>query len=36
MIVLSKNLFDIPPAQINQAKVLATYFEGKEIYRAEK
>ncbi|MCI0603435.1 amidohydrolase [bacterium] len=34
LIVLSQNLFDIPPHQINETKVVLTLFEGKEVYRA--
>jgi len=33
LIVLSENLFEIPPYRINQAKVLLTLLEGQEIYR---
>ncbi len=33
LIVLSENLFELPPDRINQAKVLLTLFEGQEIYR---
>jgi len=32
--VLDKNLFEIPPSQIHDAKVLMTLLEGKEVYRA--
>jgi predicted amidohydrolase YtcJ len=33
IIVLSENLFTIPPSQISEVKVLVTYLEGKEVYR---
>ncbi|MBW2679067.1 MAG: amidohydrolase family protein [Deltaproteobacteria bacterium] len=32
LIVLDRNLFDIPPAEINQAKVLLTLFDGRVVY----
>lgn len=35
LIILSQNLFEIPPDQINQTKVLLTLFEGKEVFRDE-
>jgi predicted amidohydrolase YtcJ len=34
LIVLSSNLFEIPPQQINQTNVLWTIFEGKTVYKA--
>lgn len=34
LIVLSKNLFEIPPAEISEVKVLCTLFEGKTVYAA--
>lgn len=33
LIVLDRNLFEIPPSQIHEAKVLLTLLEGKEVYR---
>jgi len=33
LVVLDRNLFEIPAAEINNAKVLLTLFEGKEVYR---
>lgn len=33
LIVLSENLFAIPPSQISEARVLLTLFEGKTVYR---
>jgi len=33
LVVLDRNLFKIPAAEINNAKVLLTLFEGKEVYR---
>jgi predicted amidohydrolase YtcJ len=33
MVILDKNLFDIPATEIMNAKVLLTLFEGKEVYR---
>lgn len=33
LIVLDRNLFEIPPHQIHEAKVLLTLFEGREIFR---
>ncbi len=35
LIVLDKNLFEIPPSRIHEAKVLWTLLEGKEVFRAE-
>jgi predicted amidohydrolase YtcJ len=35
LIVVDRNLFEIPPSQIHEAKVLWTLLEGKEVYRAE-
>ena len=34
LIVLDRNLFEIPPSQIHEAKVLWTLLDGKEVYRA--
>ncbi len=34
LIVLDRNLFEIPVSQIHEAKVLSTLLEGKEVYRA--
>jgi predicted amidohydrolase YtcJ len=34
LIVLDRNLFEIPPSQIHEAKVLWTLLEGKEVFRA--
>ena len=34
LVVLDRNLFEIPSSQIHQAKVLWTLLEGKEVYRA--
>ena len=33
LVVLDRNLFDIPPAQINEARVVLTLFDGKAVYR---
>jgi len=33
LIVLDRNLFDIPDAEINQAKVLLTLFDGRPVYK---
>ena len=33
IIVLDKNLFDIPPSEIHKCRVLLTLLEGKEVYR---
>jgi predicted amidohydrolase YtcJ len=33
LVVLDRNLFEIPPHEIHQAKVLLTLLEGKEVYR---
>jgi len=33
LVVLDRNLFKIPASEIHAVKVLATYFEGKEVYR---
>ena len=35
LIVLDRNLFDIPPHEIHRAKVLWTLLEGKTVYREE-
>ena len=35
LIVLDRNLFEIPPSQIHEAKVLSTLLDGKEVYRAK-
>ncbi|MBZ0199118.1 MAG: amidohydrolase [Ignavibacteriaceae bacterium] len=32
IIILNKNLFEVPPAEISTAKVLTTFFRGKEVY----
>ncbi len=32
LIVLDRDLFDIPPDQINEAKVTATLFNGKLVF----
>jgi predicted amidohydrolase YtcJ len=34
LVVLDRNLFAIPPEEIGRARVLATYFEGGEVFRA--
>ena len=34
VIILSENLFTIPPAQISEVKVLLTLFGGKEVFRS--
>ena len=34
LVVLDRNLFEIPPSQIHDAKVLLTLLEGREVYRA--
>ncbi len=34
LIVIDRNLFEIPPSQIHEAKVLWTLLEGKEVFRA--
>ena len=36
MIVLDRNLFEIPPAQIADTLVLETVFEGQVVYQAEQ
>jgi predicted amidohydrolase YtcJ len=33
LVVLDRNLFDVPPHEIAKAKVLLTLLEGKEVYR---
>jgi predicted amidohydrolase YtcJ len=33
LIVLDRNLFEIPPTEINEAKVLLTLFDGREVHR---
>ena len=34
LIVLDRNLFEIPPTEINEARVLLTFMDGKEVYTA--
>jgi predicted amidohydrolase YtcJ len=34
LIVVDKNLFEIPASQIHEAKVLLTLLDGREVYRA--
>jgi predicted amidohydrolase YtcJ len=34
LVVLDRNLFAIPPQEIGRTRVLATYFEGAEVFRA--
>ncbi|SUE27941.1 hydrolase [Nocardia farcinica] len=34
-VVLDKNLFELPKTSVGEAKVLATYFEGNEVFRGE-
>jgi predicted amidohydrolase YtcJ len=36
LIVLDRNLFEIPPSQIHDAKVLLTLLDGKEVFRASE
>ncbi len=33
LIVLDRNLFDLPPTEIHQTKVLLTLLEGREVHR---
>jgi predicted amidohydrolase YtcJ len=33
MVVLERNLFDIPPSEIADTQLLMTVFEGKVVYR---
>jgi predicted amidohydrolase YtcJ len=33
-VVLDRDLFEVAPDQVGDAKVLLTLFEGREIYRA--
>ena len=35
LIVLDRNLFEIPAHEIHRAQVLLTLLEGKEVYRSE-
>lgn len=35
VIVLDRNLLDVPVTDIHRARVLRTFFEGREVYRAE-
>ena len=32
LVIINKNLFDIPPEEINEAEVTATLFNGKLVY----
>ena len=34
MVVLERNLFEVPPSQISQVRVLRTFVEGEEVYTA--
>ena len=34
LIVLDRKLFDIPPTEINQAKVMLTLFNGQAVYQS--
>ncbi len=36
LIVLDRNLFDIPPHEIHNVKMVSTILDGEEIYRADK
>ncbi len=36
LIILEKNLFDLSPHEISETRVLRTYFEGREVYRAQR
>jgi predicted amidohydrolase YtcJ len=33
LVVLDRNLFEIPASEISSVKILLTLFEGKEVYR---
>ena len=33
LVILDRNLFAIPPGELHKTKVLATFFEGKEVFR---
>jgi predicted amidohydrolase YtcJ len=33
VIVLDKNLFEIPPSEISEVRVMLTLFKGKTVYR---
>jgi len=35
MVVLSEDILEIPPAQIEKTRVAATIFDGKVIYRRD-
>ena len=35
IVVVDRNLFDIPPFELNACKVFLTIFDGEEVYRAE-
>ena len=35
LIVMDRNLFEIPPAEINEAKVMLTLFDGEPVYRSD-
>ena len=36
LIVLDRNLFEIPPSEIHKARVLRTFLNGREVFRAAK
>jgi hypothetical protein len=35
LVVLDRDLFQVPASAINEARVTATYFGGREVYRAD-
>jgi predicted amidohydrolase YtcJ len=34
MVVLARNLFEVPPSQISQVRVRRTFVEGEEVHTA--
>jgi predicted amidohydrolase YtcJ len=36
LVVLSENLFGLPPEKIGEVEVVATYFDGREVYTHER
>ena len=35
LVVLEKNLFEIPPSEVGEVQVVMTFFEGKEVFTME-
>jgi predicted amidohydrolase YtcJ len=35
-VIVDRNLFAVPPSEFGRARVLATFFEGREVFRAPR